>query len=126
MDPTTVQVPALSRLLFVTIPLFLLGTLVAATIWGDYGLIALQRLDGELERTHGELARVERENQVLLRELLLLERDPLAVERAVADELRWGAEGGTLYVFEDGQGSKLDAREVPSLPELPALADDAP
>ena len=80
---------------------FLIATVVVSPVWGENGLLERQVLEAELRAENVKLATIERSNQRIRRQLTLLRHDPIAIERMVAEELGWTAEGATLYRFED-------------------------
>lgn len=92
---------AAQRVLFVIAPALLISALLVTLLWGEEGLTARSELRGELTEAKADLADVERRNQRLLRDLKLMEEDPVVLERMVAEELRWAAEGTRLYQFAD-------------------------
>jgi cell division protein FtsB len=96
MTPQAVQ-----RVLLAVAPTLLISALLVTLFWGEDGLGVRQDLRSELTSAKADLARVERENQRLLRSLKLMEEDPVVLERMVAEELSWSAEGTTIYRFDD-------------------------
>ena len=91
------------RLAFVLLPAAVLVGLTATAIWGENGLLARHALQERLEGSQGELARLNRANERLLLELNAMERDPVVVERMIADEIGWAAEGAVVVKFESGR-----------------------
>ena len=83
------------------LPTLIIATVVASTIWGEFGLLPRYELQVQLGRANDRVAAVERENQRLLREVTLMERDPAVLERVVAEELSWGTEGAVIYRFDE-------------------------
>lgn len=99
MNPLAVQ-----RVLLAVAPTLLISALLVTLMWGEDGLGVRRELRGDLSSAKAELAKLERENQRLLRGLKLMEEDPVVLERMVAEELSWAAEGSTLYRFEEEDG----------------------
>ncbi|TNE87387.1 MAG: hypothetical protein EP330_18130 [Deltaproteobacteria bacterium] len=92
---------AAQRVLFAVAPALLISALLVTLLWGEEGLSTRADLREELTEAKADLADVERNNQRLLRELKLMEEDPVVLERMVAEELRWAADGSKLYQFDD-------------------------
>ena len=91
---------ALRRFLLAGIPAALIVAVALSAIFGPAGVVRRDALHVELEQATEALADLERENRAIILELSTLERDPVAIERAVADEIGYAAEGSTLYRFD--------------------------
>lgn len=105
-DPAPAQGPAWPRVLLALLPAIVMASVGASTIWGESGLLARRQLERELVEANAELAAIERDNQRLLRELRLMDEDPVVLERMVAEELGWGAEGATIIRFVEGDATE--------------------
>jgi cell division protein FtsB len=83
--------------------LFLL--LAGAAIFGDTGLLHLQRLRAEVAGLHRDVQALEAENERLSRAIADLRTDPAAVERIAREELGLVRPGERVLRFPPAPGS---------------------
>jgi cell division protein FtsB len=80
--------------------LFLLA-MMALTVWGDRGLLAMWRTQGELERLVREIEMVEQKNATLSREVQRLRSDLGYIEKIAREELGLVRPGEIVFEFAD-------------------------
>ena len=80
--------------------LFLLA-MMALTVWGDRGLLAMWRTQGELERLVREIEIVEQKNATLSREVQRLRSDRGYIEKIAREELGLVRPGETVFEFAE-------------------------
>jgi cell division protein FtsB len=80
--------------------LFLLA-MMAFTIWGDRGLLAMWRTQRELERLVREIEIVEQKNATLSREVQRLHSDLGYIEKIAREELGLVRPGEIVFEFAD-------------------------
>lgn len=84
----------------ITSGLFLLG-MMALTIWGDRGLLAMWRTQHELERMARDIEVIEQENSRLGREVQRLQTDLSYIEKIAREELGMTRPGEIVLEFPD-------------------------
>src|SRR5262244_1958725 len=80
--------------------LFLLA-MMAFTVWGDRGLLAMWRTQRELERLGREIEIVEQKNATLSREVQRLRSDRGYIEKIGREEIGPGGPGEIVFEFAD-------------------------
>ncbi len=80
--------------------LFLLA-MMALTVWGDRGLLAMWRTQRELERLVREIEIVEQKNATLSREVQRLRSDLGYIEKIAREELGLVRPGEIVFEFAD-------------------------
>lgn len=80
--------------------LFLLA-MMALTIWGDRGLLAMWRTQREVERLAREIEIVGQKNATLSREVQRLRSDPAYIEKIAREELGLVRPGDLVFEFAD-------------------------
>src|SRR5262249_42893331 len=80
--------------------LFLLA-MMAFTVWGDRGLLAMWRTQRELERLVREIEIVEQKNATLSREVQRLRSDLSYIEKIAREELGLVRPGEIVFEFAD-------------------------
>src|SRR5215475_4510931 len=85
--------------------LFLLA-MMAFTVWGDRGLLAMWRTQHDLERLVREIEIIEQKNATLVREVQRLRGDLGYIEKIAREELGLVRPGEIVFEFAD---SVLDA-----------------
>jgi cell division protein FtsB len=80
--------------------LFLLA-MMAFTVWGDRGLLAMWRTQYELERLVHEIEIVEQKNATLVREVQRLRSDLVYIEKIAREELGLMRPGEIVFEFTD-------------------------
>jgi cell division protein FtsB len=79
--------------------------LVGAAVFGDTGLLHLQRLRAEVAALHRDVQALEAENERLSRAITDLRTDPAAVERIAREELGLVRPGERVLRFPPASGS---------------------
>jgi cell division protein FtsB len=79
---------------------FLLG-MMALTIWGDRGLLAMWRMQQDLQRMAREIEVLEQENNRLGREVQRLQTDLGYIEKIAREELGMVRPGEIVLEFSD-------------------------
>jgi len=91
--------PWLTLVLMVS-SLFLLA-MMAFTVWGNRGLLAMSRMQHELERLVREIEIVEQKNTTLSREVQRLRSDLGYIEKIAREELGLVRPGEIVFDFAD-------------------------
>ena len=78
-----------------------LFAMMASTVWGDRGLLAMWRTQRELERLVREIEIVEQKNAVLSREVQHLRGDLGYIEKIAREELGLVRPGEIVFEFAD-------------------------
>src|SRR5919109_4391718 len=94
-----VATPWLTLVLIVS-SLFLLA-MMALTVWGDRGLLAMWRMQHELDRLVREIEIVEQKNATLAREVQRLRSDLGYIEKIAREELGLVRPGEIVFEFAD-------------------------
>jgi len=80
--------------------IFLLA-MMAFTVWGDRGLLAMWRTQHDLERLGREIEIVEQKNATLIREAQRLRSDLGLIEKIAREELGLVRPGEIVFEFAD-------------------------
>ena len=80
--------------------LFVLA-MMAFTVWGDRGLLAMWRTQHDLERLVLEIEIVEQKNAILVREVQRLRSDLAYIEKIAREELGLVRPGEIVFEFAD-------------------------
>ena len=80
--------------------LFLLA-MMAFTVWGDRGLLAMWRTQGELDRMVREIEIVEQKNATLAREVQRLRSDLGYIEKIAREDLGLVRPGEIVFEFAE-------------------------
>ncbi len=91
--------------------------LLHTAIVGEYGLLALRRLDEERMRVVRQVDEQRAANAALSREIARLAQDPETIRRAIAADLQLVPAGSTVYRFGAGRAAPAS---------IPAEAEPAP
>ena len=91
--------PWLTLVLIVS-SLFLLA-MMALTVWGDRGLLAMWRMQHELDRLVREIEIVEQKNATLAREVQRLRGDLSYIEKIAREELGLVRPGEIVFEFAE-------------------------
>lgn len=80
--------------------LFLLA-MMALTVWGDRGLLAMWRTQRDLDRLVREIEIIEQQNTVLVRDMQRLRTDRDYIEKIAREELGLVRPGEIMFEFPD-------------------------
>lgn len=87
-------------LVLIASSLFLLA-MMAFTVWGDRGLLAMWHTQHDLERLAREMEIVEQKNATLVREVQHLRSDLVYIEKIAREELGLVRPGEIVFEFAD-------------------------
>jgi len=87
-------------LVLIASSLFLLA-MMAFTVWGDRGLLAMWDTQHDLERLAREIEIVEQKNATLVREVQRLRSDLVYIEKIAREELGLVRPGEIVFEFAD-------------------------
>lgn len=87
-------------LVLIASSLFLFA-MMAFTVWGDRGLLAMWRTQHDLERLVREIEIIEQKNATLVREVQRLRSDLVYIEKIAREELGLARPGEIVFEFTE-------------------------
>ena len=93
------KITVLLRLIFIGIPILAVLVTASVVLFGDQGLLELNRTEEQLASLRIEVAEIQQSNQELEIQIRRLRSSPTQVEILTADELEKAATGTTIYRF---------------------------
>ena len=92
------------RVIFMAIlPAIACVALIHTAVTGEYGVLALRRLDEDRMRVQRQVEEQRAANAALAREIARLANDPETIRRAIAADLQLVPAGSTVYRFGTGR-----------------------